>query len=211
MILFCFGRICFCNDLFLREYITWGYEVIFFIKENFYLRWYKGLREKQSCWSSLTGALLPPPDTCICIYVCLYNVYVHMCMCEVVETLLSPANVCMYIKWLKLEICFIQRERERKWVSECVCVFTLSPFSKAPEKNQALFPEKKVCWVVNTNSTPTSVYPGSQSWPLAALNYESHRLARSLPAQESEEIDQLLIGNVLEASNFHEKHHVNKQ
>ena len=28
-------------------------------------------------------------------------------------------------------------------------------------------------------------------------------------AQGNEEIDQLLIGNVLEASKFHEKHHIN--
>lgn len=49
----------------------------------------------------------------------------------------------------------------------------------------------------------------SRNYPLHITHIQSHTGLPGPFAQESEKIDQSLIGNVLKASNFHEKHNVN--
>ena len=49
----------------------------------------------------------------------------------------------------------------------------------------------------------------NQSYPLHIAHIQSHTGLPVLLAQGREEIDQLLIRDVLEVSNFHENHHVN--
>ena len=46
----------------------------------------------------------------------------------------------------------------------------------------------------------------NQNYPLQITHIQSHTCLPLLLAQGSEGIDQLLVGDVLEASNFHENH-----
>lgn len=51
----------------------------------------------------------------------------------------------------------------------------------------------------------------NRSYPLCITHIRSHTGVPGPLAQGNNEIDQLLIGSVLEASEFHKKHHVNSK